>query len=103
MKMDGTKIVYEVGDWVFGWHTKENDYYAQAWQIESFDREYVCPKCHPDWNTGVHNLRSATQEEIDKATKEEIKPREWWIAVDENTGSIVQLGGVPTKVREVLE
>ena len=71
MKMEGTKIVYEVGDWVFGWHTKENDYYAQAWQIGSFDREFVYPKCHPDWNTEVHNLRPATQEEINTATEEE--------------------------------
>ncbi len=71
MKYEGTKIYYEVGDWVVGWHNENPDLLHNAWLIESFHNSiFATPKGHLDWNTGVENLRLATQKEIDDATKE---------------------------------
>ena len=75
MKYENNKIVYEVGDWV---RNDEHNETARIHKIEGgyyfFDlssRPYLCKKVGvgSSWH---QSSRPASQEEIDKATKEEL-------------------------------
>ncbi len=71
MKMEGTKIVYEVGDWVMptesvDWN-RNNSFPCKIREING-----DCADCNDVSNSCyVGNLRPATQDEINKATEEE--------------------------------
>ncbi len=90
MKYENNKIVYEVEDWTtqheYNWMDstvqiagiKENEIWT--WHNRDHNNKSYLPKKR---FAEVHT--PATQEEIDKATKEEIKPREFWIAKHKET------------------
>ena len=122
MKMDGTKIVYEVGDWVT---VLGKSYCGSCYKkgdveqiIECIDAGFVLSNAR-NVNRFINysGIRLSSQEEINKAT-EEIKPREWWITEhrDDPVGVVNRLSiceekpsGCPVtnceiiKVKEVLE
>ena len=80
MKMDGTKIVYEVGDWITS-VVKDDSYFTMGsvGQLGRYDgRDWWVYPSHtgnpdyPNMCVGKEYLfRPATQEEINKATEEE--------------------------------
>ncbi len=84
MKYKNNKIVYEVGDWVIPngiGHTKNNVGFPtdRVFRVERTSNDASGYYVHVDksssniagYTTGFENVRPATQEEINKATKKE--------------------------------
>ncbi len=97
MKMDGTKIVYEVGDWVTSGKGEDSGLFitGTVGRICNCNGDYWVDR-HTSPTTsmkelciGTDKFRLATQEEINKATEEEkimvgghevvfdFEPKEW--------------------------
>ncbi len=72
MKMDGTKIVYEVGDWVMPTENVARWNRGDSFPCRIREINGDCAYCNDVANSCyMGNLRLATQEEINQATQEE--------------------------------
>ena len=74
MKYEGTKIVYEVGDWVTcidNAGSRANYKAGETFRVFYVDKDVLRSGSSPNTGMFLFRFRPATQEEINKATEEE--------------------------------